>query len=366
MHITCSKDKLIAGATFAMRAVSSRTTLPILECLLIETINGAIKISGNDTELAIETTPIEVTVIEPGSIAIDAKMFFDIIRRLPEKEIIIKQEGPLAYIKSGKAEFKINTQNPHEFPMLPDIEKLELYSLESATFKNMIRQTIFSLSTTEDKPALTGGLIEIENKNLTLVAVDSFRISLRKEALKDSGSDFSAIIPGKTLNELTKILPADGEVTIYFSEKHVLFEIEEAVIVSRLLEGEFLRYKQVFTAEHKVNVIANRQEVLDSLERSTIVANEMKKTPVAFTINENKLIIVSTSEAGNLYDEIDVATKGEIPLDISFNPRYLIEAIKAMDVDTISLNFNTNLSPCIITEEGDDNYKYLVLPLRTA
>lgn len=349
-----------------MRAVSSRTSLPILECLLLETIEGNnLRISGNDTEMAIETTSMPVNVIEAGSIAVDAKMFFDIIRRLPDKQLIIKTEGTYTYIKSGKAEFKIISQNPDEFPLLPDIEKLEVYTLESALFKNMIRQMIFSISTTEDKPALTGGLFEIENKRLTLVGVDSFRVSVRTEDLDVSGSDFSAIVPGKTLNELTKILPNEGEISIYFSEKHVLFELEEAVIVSRLLEGEFLRYKQVLSQEHKVLVTANQKEMLDSLERSTIVANEMKKTPVAFKIEEGKLIITSKAEAGNLYDEIDVETSGDLPLEISFNPRYLIDAIKVMDVEKICFHFTTNLSPCIITKDVGDNYKYLVLPLRT-
>ena len=362
MHIVCHKDKLIHSVGIALRAVSIRTSLPILQCILLEA-NETLKITGNDLEMSVETMPIEVSIIEKGSLAIDAKMFNDIIRSLPENDIIIKTEGTNALIKSGKAEFKIVSMQVEDFPGLPDIEKLEAYTVSSAIFKNMIRQTIFSLSTSEEKPALTGGLIEIEEGDISLICVDNFRISLRKEKLISSASNILSIIPGKTLNEIWRILPNNGEVNIYFSEKHILFETEEGTITSRTIEGEFLRYKQVMEQEHKLRVTIPQKELLESLERSTLIYTDTKRTPVEITIEKNKFIVVSNAEIGNLYDEIDIEAEGAFPLKISFNPKFLIDAIKVMDTTNITLSFNTNLSPVIITDENF-NYKYLILPLR--
>ena len=363
MHIVCSKEKLIKNTNLALRAVSQRTTLPILECILLEA-NTLFKITGNDLEMAVETSPIEATIIEEGSTAINAKIFFDIIRKLPDEDIIIKVEKErTVYIKSGKVEFKIMAHSPDEFPTLPAIEKLKSYAVNSKNLKNMIRQTIFSVSNSDDKPQLTGGLLEIEDNNLTIVAVDSFRISLRKEELIEKGENLSVIVPGKTLNEVSKILPNDENINLYFDEKHIIFEMKEGFIVSRLLEGEFLRYKQVLEQEHSTSIFVNQKDILNSLERSTLITSDLKRNPVTLSIDKNKMIITSQAETGNLYDELEIQVQGK-PLEISFNPKYLIDAIKVIELETIKILFNTNKSPCIIMASGVDNYKYLVLPLR--
>lgn len=366
MHILCSKTNLINAATLASRAVATRTTKPILSCFLLEAQDDIFKFFANDLELAIETNPIEANIIESGSVLIDAKMFTDIVRRLPEDEVIIKaQENMVTYIKSGKADFKIIGQDPNEFTRPPDIEKLEPHTLPTKEFRNMIRQTIFSISTAEEKPTLTGGLIEIEEGYIKLVTVDNFRVSLRKEEIMDSEQNVSAIVPGKTLNELSRILPDEGMLKIYFDEKHVLFEIEQGIIVSRLIEGEFLRYKQVMKQDHKTSFTIQQKTLLDALERSVLVSTELKKIPVSFDIQKDTLIITSTAESGNLHEEIEISTQGNTPLQISFNPKYFIDIVKAMDMEHIHLNFNTSLSPCIVEGESIDKYAYLILPIRT-
>ncbi|MCL1935175.1 MAG: DNA polymerase III subunit beta [Defluviitaleaceae bacterium] len=363
MHIVCSKDKLIQATNIAIKAVSVRTTLEILECFLIEA-EDKLKIYSNDLEMTIETSEIEVTIIEKGKIAINAKMFFDIIRKLPENDIIIKvEENYNVYIKSGKVEFKIMGQNPLDFPEIVKLDKIEKYSVSSKIFKNMIRQTIFSISTTDDKPALTGFLLEIENGFLNLVTVDNFRISLRSEELVEINKDISVLVPSKTLNELSKLLNSDDNLDIYFSDKYILFELQEAIIISKLKEGEFIRYKQILEQNHTIKFLINKKEILESLERSLIVSNDTKKNPVSLKINDRKLTITSTAEIGNLYDEISIDNNGP-SLEISFNPKYLIEAIKSIDKEEIYMNFSASLSPCIITSDEEINYKYLVLPLR--
>ena len=363
MQIICSKETLVNNVNIVLKAISQRTTIPILECILLE-VTDIFKMTANNLEMAIETTPIEVDIIEQGSIAIDAKMFFDIIRRLPEEKIILKVENNnTVYIKSGKVEFKIAGQNPEEFPELPSVEKLEKYSVQTNTFKNMIKQTIFSISNLEDKPVYTGELMEIEDGILNLVAVDNFRVSLRKEKLQETGSDIMAIIPGKTLNELSKILGTEGFVNVYFSEKHVLFETDNCILISRLIEGEFLKYKQVLSQDHTTSFEINTKELLSSLERSMLISTDNKKTPVVLKITSNNLVLTSKADLADLYDELAIEMLGR-DLTISFNPKFLIDAIKVIEEDVIVLGFNTELSPCIITEKDSDNCKYLVLPLR--
>lgn len=363
MQIICLKETLVNNVNIVLKAISQRTTVPILECILLEATD-IFKITANNLEMAIETAPIEVDIVEPGSIAIDAKMFFDIIRRLPEEKIILTAEtNNTVYIKSGKVEFKIFGQNPEEFPELPSVEKLEKYTIKIPTLKNMIKQTIFSISTLEDKPVYMGELLEIEDGVLTMVAVDNFRVSLRKEALEEAGSDIITIIPGKSLSELAKILGTEGVVNIYFSEKHVLFETTECILISRLIEGDFLKYKQVLSQDHTTTFSLPTKEILASLERCMLISSDNKKTPVVFKITSNNLVITSKADAADLYDELGIEMMGR-ELTISFNPKFLVDAIKVIDEDVISLGFNTALSPCIITEQNGDRYKYLVLPLR--
>lgn len=366
MHIICSKEDLMTNINITSKAVSIRSTLPILECILLTVNDDGFKMVSNDLELAIETSYIQAETIEKGTIALEAKMFSEIVRRLPDKEVIIKtDETNMTFIKSGKTEFKILGQSGDEFPHLPLVEKTEEYKISSNEFKNMIRQTIFSVSTMESKPTLTGELIEIENGSLNVVAVDSFRVSFRVSHIGTKNPDTSVIVPSKSLNELSKILPTteETEVSLYFTDKHVLFAMQGCTVVSRLLEGEFLKYKQIFTDDYTTIIYVSRQEILSSLERASLISKDNKKTPVRLKIEDDNLIITSNTETGTSYDEIGIEMDG-ITLEIAFNPKYLIEAIKAIDTEKISIQFTTPLSPCIIKGYESDLYKYLILPLR--
>ena len=367
MQIICDKQVLIEYIGIVSKAVSTRTTLPILECVLLIADENGFRMIGNDLELGIETAAIPATVNEHGSVALDAKMLNDIVRRLPGGTVSIQTDNKfMTVIKSGKAEFKISGQAGSEFPFLPTVEQTTPYTVPAAELRNMIRQTIFSVSLDDAKPALTGELLEIKDNLVKLVSVDGFRISLCVLEPDAPCSDLRAIIPAKTLNELSKILPSDDEspVNVYTSERHILFSLAQCVIVSRVIEGDFISYENVFTDEYTTMILAERALLVDALERASLISKDVRKNPVRLSIEGGQIVVTSNTELGTSYDELPITQDG-VDLVISFNPRYLIDALKALESENVELQFTTPLSPCIIKGEGSDKQKYLVLPLRT-
>ncbi|MCL2564502.1 MAG: DNA polymerase III subunit beta [Defluviitaleaceae bacterium] len=369
MKFTCEKNTLINNINIVSKAVSSRTTLPILECILLNADPDGLKMTGNDLEMGIETSYIEAQIIEEGTIAIEAKLFSEIVKRLPDDGWVLIEvvENNMVVIKCGKAEFKILGLSGDEFPVIPYVEKNNEYSISGQLLRDMIRQTLFSVSVDESKPVLTGELFEIDDNSLRLVAVDGFRVSFRSAELEGDNANISVVVPGKTLNEISKILPADEEskISLYFTDKHMLIQMDECTIVSRLLDGEFLKYKQILETDSSTVVKIAREEFLKSLERASLISKETKKNPVKLEIERDIVKITSNTEMGTSYDELAVETEGE-GLSIAFNPRYLIDALKVIDDDDAYMHFTTALSPCIIKGEEGCGYKYLILPLRVA
>lgn len=366
MIIKCSKDILLSYINIVSKAVASKTTLPILECILITADEKGVRLMANNLELGIETSAMEAEIIEKGIIAIEAKIFLEIIRSLPKNELTIETDNKnIALIKSGKSEFKIMGQPGEEFPPLPAVEKNVKYETSTRILKNMIKQTIFSVAIEETKPILTGELIEIKGNDLNIVAIDGFRVSYRNTKTEDTHKPISVVVPARSLNEMSKILNDKDEsmVNIYFTENHALFEMEECVMISRLLEGEFLKYEQIFAIEYTTAIDIDRMEFLSSLERATLISKDSKKNPVKIEINSEKLIITSSTELGTSYEEVNIDFEGE-GLEIAFNPKYLIDALKAIEDEKISILFMSSLSPCIIKGINKDDYKYLILPLR--
>jgi DNA polymerase-3 subunit beta len=321
---------------------------------------------ANDMEMAIETKGLEAEVLENGAVALDSRVFFDIVRRLPGDSVeVYADDKNLAVIKSGKSEYKILGMNPEEFPALPEIEKEQSYSLPAPELKDMIRQTIFSVSQDISKPVMCGALLEIDKNCAKMVTVDGFRISLRKLDFENSGKDAKVVIPGKTLNEIGKILPVDANcvTSLYITDKHVLFDLENCIVVSRLLEGEFIKYDNMFTKETETTVNVDRRDLLGCIERATLISKDSKKSPVKLKLADGRVEVTSNTEMGASYEEIDVEQDGT-DLEIAFNPRYLTDVLKVLDYERIAMEFSTALSPCVIKVEGSEDYKYLVLPLR--
>ncbi len=367
MNIKCEKNILLNNINIVLKSVATRTPIPILECILLISDKEGFRLVSNDLELGIETSNIEADIIEKGTVALDARMFFDIIKNMPDGDISIEvDEKNVTVIKNGKTEFKILGQNGEEFPTLNKIEKEEKYSINSALLKNMIRQTKFSVSTDETKPVLTGELMEIKDGYLNIVAIDGFRVSFRRTQINKKFKNAEVIVPAKTLNEIIKILSdkEDSIVNLYFNENYILFELDSCIIVSRLLDGEFLKYEQIFTEDYNTKIEINRVELLNSLERASLISKDNKKTPVKLEItNNDNLVITSNTEFGTSYEEVYIDLEGE-GLNIAFNPRYLIEALKAIDDEKVLIQFMTSLSPCIIKGINNNDYKYLILPLK--
>lgn len=367
MEFKCDKDKLSEGLNTALKAVSSRSTLPILQSFLIKSDHKAIKCIGNDLEMGIETR-VEANIIEEGMIAVNARMFFEIIKKMPEGEITISCETSTIRIYSGHSEFNIMAEDSKEFIMLPQVETSNPLVLAQNILKKKIGQTIFSISLDDNRKVLQGELFDIIDNQLNLVAIDGYRISIQSMKLNSPYGDTSVIIPGKTLSEVQKILSSEEDelVSIYFTEKHILFEMDQTIVVSRIIEGAFPKYMQMFSEDFKTSIELNRHKLLYSIERAALLARESKKAPVKLEIKDSKLMITSNTELGRVYEELDIDQTGE-NLVIAFNPRYLVEALKAIEEEGVNLRFTISSNPCIIRPpmaKDKKDYKYLILPIR--
>ena len=369
----CEKTLLMDALNLVGRAVPSRTTLPILECILLTAEDGVgITLSANDMEMSIITTPIEADIDISGSVALNARLFTEIIRKMPGDYIQIEADDKLiTKCRCGQAKLEIAGLPADEYPTISE-DELEAaqtrYNLKSSTLRDMIKQTIFSVSLDPSKAVLTGELLEITENVLRVVSVDMFRISYRSVLLPEDVVNASAVVPAKALNELSRAISGDNEeeMSFYFTNKRVMFETGSFTMSARLLEGEFIRYNQIFNKDFTTAVVIDRATLLGSLERSILVAMENRQISITLDIKDDVLVITSQSEKGQTYDEIPCETDGT-DIKIYFNPRYLIEALRAIDEEKIVLKLNTPKSPCTIqslTGESITDYKYLIVPLR--
>lgn len=366
MNITCGKEILIEGLNLVGRTVSGRSTLPILECVLLAADETGLRLTANDLEMSIETTRLSAEITEPGSVALDARLFSEIIRKMPGEFVQIITDGNnLTECISGRARFNIMGLPGDEFPIMPELVRETGYTLPARQLKDMIRQTIFSVAVDETKPVLTGELIQYTDGGLVVVAVDGFRISYRRAELGGDISPMRVVVPAKSLNELSRVLPSDGEenVTFYFTDKRIVFELPRFTFVSRLLEGEFIRYDQIFNEDFTTIFTTERLPFLTALERACLISRDSKKSPVKLEINDDAVVITSNTEMGRSYDEIACDIDGH-NMEIAFNPRYLIDALRAIEEPNVVVKLTTPLSPCIIKGVESDAFKYLVLPLR--
>ncbi|OOB77129.1 MAG: DNA polymerase III subunit beta [Epulopiscium sp. Nuni2H_MBin001] len=364
MKFCCDKDILLNALNTVYRACSSKTAKPILECILIKSNANFITLTGNNLELGIETT-IEVDVIEAGEIALEAKLFLEIVRKLSNGDVEVTLiPSNIVTIISGKSKFSVSTQNPKDFPTLPEVISDKSFSISKHDLKEMIRQTIFSVAQDDSRPIFTGEMFEIQNGSFNLVSVDGFRISYRNLSIENKDLKMEQVVPGKTLQEIAKILNDDSEkVKIYFGENHVLFDLDTSKVISRLLEGEFLKYNQVFSNDFDTQILINRIDFLMSIERAALISREGKKTPVCLDITDENIIITSNTEIGTSREELEIELTGN-PLKIAFNPKFLIDALKIIEDEKININFLSKIAPAIIQPLDNNSYKYLVLPIR--
>lgn len=363
MKLICSKSDLLKSVNIASKAVSSKTTLPILECFLIEAFKGVIKMTANDMELGIETI-VQGKILEEGVIAIEAKIFSEIIRRLPDADIMIDTNADnQVMITCEKAKFNLIGRPGDEFSVLPHIEKDRYISMSEFALKEIVKQTIFSISDSDTNIILTGELFEVKGNQFKVVSLDGHRISIRRIELKDSYDDVKMIIPAKTLNDLTKILSgeAEAEIRIYFTRNHLLFEFGNTRVVSRIIEGEYINIAQILSNDYQTKVHVNRRELLECIERSTLLVKEGDKRPIIIDVKDGDMELKINSSIGSMNEDIAIEKEGK-DLMIAFNPKFLIDAIRVIDDEEIDIYMMNAKSPCII-KDADESYIYLILPV---
>ena len=363
MKLVFKKSDLTNAVSIVMKAVPSKTTMSILECILIDATTNNIKFSANDMELGIETIA-KGDVIEKGKIAIEAKIFSEIVRKLPDNEITITTDNNYQMvITCEKSKFNIPGKSGEDFSYLPVVEKDKFIYLSQFTLKETIRQTIFSISDNENNKIMTGELFEVKGNEFKVVSLDGHRISIRKVELNDYYDDISVIVPGKTLNEICKILSGgiEDEVRIFFTSNHILFEFDDTVVVSRLIEGEYFKINQMLSSDYETKITINKKEFLDSIDRATLLVRDSDKKPIIITIEDGNLELQINSSMGSMDENIFITKEGK-DIMIGFNPKFLIDALRVIDDENITIYLLNSKAPCFIKNENE-SYIYLILPV---
>jgi len=363
MKLICKRSNLLNGVQIVSKAVPSKTTMTILECILIDATKGSILLTANDMELGIETR-IEGEIVEKGIIALDAKILLEIMRKLPDNEVIIESDSNYnVFITCEKAKFNISGKSGEDFPYLPQVEKQDHIMISQFTLKEIVRQTIFSIADNENNKLMTGELFEINENILKVVSLDGHRISIRKIELKNSYEHKKVVVPGKTLSEITKILTgeADKDVSIYFTDKHVVFEFDETVVVSRLIEGEYFKIDQMLSTDYETKFTVNKREFYNCIDRATLLVKEGDKKPIIMTITDESLALKIQSSIGRMNEDLDITKQGK-DIMIGFNPKFLIDALRVIDDEDIDIYMVNPKAPCII-KDSNESYIYLILPV---
>ena len=363
MKLICSKASLLKGVSIVSKAVPSRTTMPILNCILIDASANEIKLTANDMELGIETV-IEGEIVERGIIALDAKFFSEIVRKLPDNDVVIESDDTFqTTITCEKAKFNIVGKSGEDFSYLPYIEKNESISISQFTLKDVVRQTIFSIADNDTNQLMPGELFEINENRLRVVSLDGHRISIRNIELKESYSPLKVVVPGKTLQEISKILTGEAEdmVDIFFADNHILFEFDETKVVSRLIEGEYFHIDQMLSSDYDTKVKINKREFLSCIDRATLLIREGDKKPIILNIQDGSLQLKINSFVGSMNEEIEIEKEGK-DLLIGFNPKFFIDALRVIDDEEVTLYMVNPKAPCFIKDDAG-TYVYLILPV---
>ncbi|MCR5202265.1 MAG: DNA polymerase III subunit beta [Lachnospiraceae bacterium] len=381
MNIKCNKTKLSNSLNIALRAVPGKSSIKILSYIVIEADDNKVKITSNNLDLGIETS-FDAEVITPGKICVEAKIFSDMVHKLPSDEVSISvsdfvevkkedvEEGEDAVyekadmtIKSGKANFTLKVLSADTFPQLPSIVKGSSVDITMLGLKNIINQTEFSISENENVVVMTGECFEINGSSLRVIAIDGNRIAIRNVQLSKEYESKKVIIPGKVLREISKILSDDAEsmVNMYFTEKHVMFVFDDTVIVSRLIDGNYYAVDRMISYDSNTNIIINKKELHDTIDRSMLLRKEIDKRPLVINISDNNANFNMNASFAAMDEDIEVEKNGD-DLTIGFNPKFILDALRAIDDENIKMYFNNSKSPCTIRDD-ENNYIYIILPI---
>ena len=365
MKFTCEKALLQAAISTTSRAVSPKSSIPALEGILVEA-GSELRLTGYNLETGIRTT-VPADIQEEGTLVLGARLFGEIIRKLPDDMVSFQAENYMVKIKCGMSEFNILGTDPEEFPELPTVEYQNSLILPQSKLKSMISQTIFAVSNNESRPIHTGSLFEVDDSGLTVVSVDGYRLALRHEAIekKEGAPEFSFVVPGAALSEVEKICSdVDEPASVTQGARHVMFKVGDTMLVSRRLEGEFLAYRQAIPRNNTIIVEGETRTLLSSIDRVSLIISDKLKSPLRCVFDNGVLKISTKTAIGDAYDQCPIQGDGE-GLEIGFNNKYLMDALKAAPADKVRLELTTGVSPCVILPtEGEEKFLYMVLPVR--
>ena len=365
MKFSCEKALLQAAISTTSRAVSPKSSIPALEGILLEA-GSDLRLTGYNLETGIRTI-VPADIREEGTLVLGARLFGEIVRKLPDDIVTFQSENYMVNIKCGMSEFNILGTDPEEFPELPTVEYQNSLILPQSRLKAMISQTLFAVSDNESSPIHTGSLFEVDSEGLTIVSVDGYRLALRHESIdkKEGAETFSFVVPGAALSEVEKICSdVDEPASVTQGARHVMFKVGDTMLVSRRLEGEFLAYRQAIPRNNTIHVEGDTRALLSSIDRVSLIISDKLKSPLRCVFDSNLLKISTKTAIGDAYDECPLSGDGG-GLEIGFNNKYLMDALKAAPADKVRLELTTGVSPCVILPtEGEENFLYMVLPVR--
>ncbi len=363
MRIIAPKQELMKSLGIVLRAVPTRTTMNILYCILIDATVDTIRFTANDTELGIETT-VEGTIEERGLICLEAKIFSEIIRKMPDDDVTIEVgEDFQTTISCEKSVFHIVGKDTTEFSPLPEIDRAEPVTLTHFQLREMIRQTIFSISPNDANKVMTGEYLQIRDNEIRIVGLDGHRIAIRRLLADEQYENREVIIPGKTMNEIGKILTGEieDEVKLYFTKNHILFEMEGTTVVSRLIDGVYFRVDQMLSNDYETKITVKKSALSSAVDRALLFTSESDKRPLVLTIGTDSMNMKIVSPMGSMSDDVDIVAEGK-ELKIGFNPKFILDALRVIDDEDISIYFLNSKAPCFIRDE-EQSYIYMVLPV---
>lgn len=365
MKFSCEKALLQAAVATASRTVSQKSSIPALEGILIEA-GSVLRLTGYNLETGIRTVvPADIT--QSGSLVLSARLFGEIVRKMPDDIVYFSADNYMVNVRCGMSEFNILGTDPEEFPELPVVDDLNSFSIEQEALRSMISQTLFAVSDNESRPVHTGSLFEVEGDQLTVVSVDGYRLALRREKIGEKkGLDaFSFVVPGAALSEAEKIC-AGGEktITVIQGARHVMFDTGDTILVSRRLEGEFLAWRNAIPKNSTIKVEGDKRALLASIDRVSLIISDKLKSPLRCVFDDGILSITTKTGIGDAADQCPIEGNGG-GLEIGFNNKYLMDALKAAPADRVRLEMSSGVAPCIILPaEGEENFVYMVLPVR--
>lgn len=363
MKFTCTKNDLVSAVTNVSRAVSGKSAIPALEGILLQTRAGKLFVAGYDLNLGI-TTEINAQITEEGGAVLGAKFFSDMVRRMPGEEITVScDDKQLTEISSGPSHFTVLAMSAADYPEIPTVSQSQILELDKQLLQNMINQTLFAVALGDAKPVHTGSLFDIVNGKLTVVSVDGYRLALRRENIQ-TDRDFKFIVPGKTLGEVSRLIGGgDGQVRIRLAERHIVFDVDEYCIISRLLEGDFLDYNASIPKNHSLEVTVGVRPLMDSVERAALLISERMKSPLRVKLGKDAIAVSCETSMGKVYDEVACSAVGP-EVQIGFNHKYLLDALRNSGCDEVKLQANGPLSPVKVVPKEGEQFLFLVLPVR--